>query len=133
MINLVVIGIEEGERVDVVALALGLRAEGLAGFDRCRAFGEVLCRRGHVGIFQGAQRDSPIGDAAFGVSLQRLFEGAPRSPIPEGVLIEHPTIEKLLCLRITGGLEMDLAELLLLGLRKSGGSAERDKARGNDR
>src|SRR3954465_8511991 len=40
--NLVVIGIEEGERVDVVALALGLRAEGLAGFDRCRAFGEVL-------------------------------------------------------------------------------------------
>jgi len=74
-----------------------------------------------------------MGDPAFRIGLQRLFEGAPRSPIPEGVLIEHPTIEKLLCLRITGGLEMDLAEVLLLGLRKRGGSAERDKARGNDR
>ena len=59
--------------------------------------------------------------SAFSTSSKVFLRGA----IPERVLVEHPAIEKLLCFRRARRLEMDLAELVVVGLRE-GRQGERD-------
>ena len=111
MVDLLVVGIHDGKRVDVVALALRLGADALALGDRGGALGEILRRRRDVGIQQQAERDAPIGDAAFGIGLQRILEDFLRGAVPERMLIEHAAVEKLLRFRLARRLEMNLAEL----------------------
>ena len=118
MIDLVIVGVHDGKRVDVVALALCLGADALALGDRGGAFGEILRRRRHVGIQQQAQRDAPIGDAACGIGLEHIFEYMLRRAVPERMLIQHRAIEELLRFRRARGFEMHLAELVVVRLRE---------------
>ena len=116
MIDLVVVGVHDAERVEIVALALGLGADALRLRDRGGALGEILRRRRDVWIPQQAQRDAPIGDAAFGIGLQHILEDLLRGAVPERMLVQHAAVEKLLRFRFARCLEMHLAELVVVHL-----------------
>jgi hypothetical protein len=110
MIDLVVVGIHRAQRVEIVALPLRPGVDGLGFFECGCAFCEILGRGCDVRIVQQAQRDTPIGDGAFRIGFQRVFERLLRSAVPERVLIEHGLIEVPRSFCVAGGLEMDLAE-----------------------
>jgi len=93
MTELVVADINDGQRVDVIALALGLGADTLCFCDDGGALREVLCGRRDVRIPQEAQRDAPIGDAALGIGLQYVFECFLRRAVPKRMLIQHSAVE----------------------------------------
>ena len=111
MVDLVKVGVHDGQRIQIVALALGPGANALALGDHDGAIGEIFRRRGDVGIPEHAERDPPIGDAALGIGLQHVLEYVLRRAVPERVLIQHSLVEKLLRLRLAGRFEIDGAEL----------------------
>ena len=100
VVDLVMVGIHHGERVDVVALTLRLGADAFALRDGRGALGEILRRRRHVRVQEQAQRDAPMGDAAFGVGFECLLEGLLRCAIPERMLVQHRAVEVLLRFRL---------------------------------
>src|SRR5262245_57887607 len=74
VVDALIVGIHDPERRQVIALALGLGADAPCFGQRRRTLGQILRRRGNVGIEQKAERDTPIGDGAFGIGLQGLLE-----------------------------------------------------------
>ena len=113
----------------IVALALGLGADALSLGDRGGALGEIFRGRRDVGIPEQAERNAPIGDAAFGIGLQHVLECVLRRAVPERVLIQHSAVEKLLRLRLARCFEMDLAELLVVDCASAAAPAKgRSKA-----
>ena len=81
-------------------------------------------------IPQQAQRDPPIGDAAFGIGFQRILVGHLRGAVPERMLVQHRPVEMLLRLRLARCLEMDFAELAVIALpagRRCGAKSQRDR------
>ena len=119
VIDLVVFGVHDRKRIDEAALALGLGADALSFGDRGRAFGKIFRRRRDVGIEQQAQRNAPIGNPAFGIGLQHVFENLLRCAVPERVLVQHGLVEEFLRLRRARRFEMHLAELAVVGSRGS--------------
>ena len=119
VIDFVVIGVHDCKRIDVVALALGLGADALSLGNRGGALGEILRGRRNVGIKQQAQRNAPIGNAAFGIGLQHIFKYFLRRAVPERVLIQHGLVEELLRFRRARRFEMHFAELAVVSLRES--------------
>ena len=64
MIDLVVVGVEDEERVDEIALARRLGADGLCLLQRGEAGGEIFRRRRGVRVVEERKRDAPQRDAA---------------------------------------------------------------------
>ena len=97
---------------DVVALALGLRADAASLIDR------RLCLLGALGrcalsgqrIRHQDRSDSPCGDRALGIVLEHVAEGLLPGRIPEGMQHGHGTLERRLHLRIATGREGHLAQ-----------------------
>src|SRR5262249_53027258 len=87
MIDLVKVGIERGQRIDEIALALSLCADRLALLDRRKAKRKIADRWRGVRIVEQAQRNAPIGDAAVRIGLEYLLEYFLRLTIPERMLI----------------------------------------------
>ena len=96
VIHLVVVGKHHRQRVDITFLALGLEPDGSRFLDRRRPLREILGRRCDVRIPQQAQGDTPIGDAAGRIGLQRILEHFLRGAVPERVLIQHAAVEQFL-------------------------------------
>ena len=120
MIDLVVVGVENQQCVDVVALALRASAERLALLQRSKAEREIFGWRWSMRIVEQAERDAPIGDGALGIGLQRLLEDFLRLAIPERVLIAHRAIEPPLRDLVARCVEVNCAELLVAAvLRES--------------
>jgi hypothetical protein len=113
MRNLIVIGIEGEERIDIVALALAFGADAFALLKGGQPEHQVILGRGEMRIQQKAERNAPIRDGAVGIGLQRLLEYLFRRPVPERMLVAHAPVEAPLRQLIAGRREMDLAELLL--------------------
>ena len=111
--ELVVIGIHQHQRVDVVALALGLGADRLGLLDGREAGREVGPRDRVMRVVEQRERDAPLRHGAGRVGLQRLLEDLLRGEVPEGVLIAHPAVEAALRDLVARGLEMYAAELLV--------------------
>ena len=72
--ELVVIGVHQHQRVDVVALALGLGAHLLGLLDGGEAGREVGPRDRAVRIVEQGQRDAPVRHGAGRIGLQHLLE-----------------------------------------------------------
>jgi len=100
MVDLIVVGVEHRERVDQIPLTLALCPNGFALLERGKTLGEVFRRREGERVVEQAQSDAPIGDGASGIRLQGVFEGLPRRPVPERVLIFHRLVEQFLGGRI---------------------------------
>jgi len=83
VVDLVVIDVHDGERVDVVALALRLGADGLGLLDGRKPEREIRRRRRAVRIVEQRQRDAPEGHAAFGIGLRDILEYLLGLAIPE--------------------------------------------------
>jgi hypothetical protein len=83
VVDLVVIDVHDGERVDIVALALRLGADGLGLLDGRKPEREIRRRRRAVRIVEQRQRDAPEGHAAFGIGLRDILEYFPGLAIPE--------------------------------------------------
>ena len=107
MINLVVVGIERGHRIDEIALALRLRANRLALLDRCKAKRKVVDRRRGVRIVEKAQGNAPIRDTTGGIGLEHFLVKLLRLAIPERMLVTHGAIEAPLRNISAGRLEMN--------------------------
>ena len=90
MRGLVVIGIEHGESIDEIALALRLGTDGLPLLDGSEALREIARGRRCVRIVEQTQSDPPVGDGAVGVGFEDLLEQFLRFPIPERMLVSHP-------------------------------------------
>ena len=96
-----------GDGFDVVALALGLRADAASLVDR------RLCLLGALGrcalpgqrIRHEDRRDAPSGDRALGIVLEHVAEGLLSGRIPEGMQHGHGALECRLHLRIATGRE----------------------------
>src|SRR5258706_4500050 len=93
MIDFVEVGIERGQRIDEITLALSLRADRLALLDCRKAERKIADGRRRMRIVQEAQRNAPIGDAAVRVGLEHLLEYALRLAVPERMLVTHGAIE----------------------------------------
>jgi hypothetical protein len=94
--HLVMIGVEDEQRIDVVALALRLGSH-IFGFLQGREAGhEVVLRWCRVRVQQQAQRDAPVGDPALRISSQRFLEQLLARPVPERVLVAHGAVETAL-------------------------------------
>lgn len=91
--KLVVVGIEGHQSVDIVALALGLGPNRLGLLQRGEPEDEIVLGRGNMRVEQQTERNSPIGDGAVGIGLDRLLEYLLGLPIPERVLVAHPAVE----------------------------------------
>ena len=72
--ELVVIGVHHHQRVDVVALALGLGVHRLGLLDGGEARREIGPRDRVVRIVHQRERDAPLRHGAGRVGLQRLLE-----------------------------------------------------------
>jgi hypothetical protein len=77
------IRVESEQSVDIVTLALHLSAERPALFQRCQTERKILCRRRDVRIEQETERNSPVGNRAFGVGRKCFLEQTFRLAIPE--------------------------------------------------
>lgn len=104
---------------DIVALALGLRADAASLIDgRLCLLGAL--RRGALSgqrIRHQYRSDSPCGDCALGIVLEHVTEGLLPGRIPEGMQHGHGTLERRLHLRIAAGREGHLAQGTGLGIR----------------
>jgi hypothetical protein len=74
VIDLFVLGVHDGKRIDIVTLALAFGPDALSLVNRSGALGEILGGRRDVRIEQETQRNSPIGNAALGIGLQHVFK-----------------------------------------------------------
>ena len=112
VVGFVVAGVEHGKRIDVVALALRLRTDGLSLLERGEPQRQVARgRHADEGIVEQAERDAPIGDGAIRVGLQHVFEYFARRAVPERMLVPHCAVEPLLRRRVARGFEVHLSEL----------------------
>ena len=123
ILDLVVVGIEHGERVDVVALALALGADRLGLLDRRERRREIRRRRREMRVVPQTQRNAPIGDGARGIRLERILEDVARGLVPERMLVAHGAVEAPLRRLVARGGEMHHAELLVRFLLRDGGRA----------
>ena len=120
MAELVVVGVHQQERIDVVALALGLGAHCLGLLDRGETGCEVGLRDSIMRIIEEGQRDAPLGHGAGRVGLQNLLEDVLSGEVPIRVLIAHGPVEAALRRVVARGLEVNAAELLVdVALRHS--------------
>src|SRR5262249_306261 len=83
VVDLVVIDVHDGERVDVVALALRLGADGLGLLYGRKPEREIRRRRRALRIVDHRHRYAPEGHAAFRIGLRDLLEYFPGLAIPE--------------------------------------------------
>jgi hypothetical protein len=114
MRDLVVVGKQQRQGGDVVALTRRLRPDRLAFLQRSdRAWQVARRRRADERIIEQAQRDPPIGDGAFGISLEHILENLPRRAVPERMLVSHATVEPSLRRLVARGREMNGAEPLI--------------------
>jgi hypothetical protein len=74
VIELVVIGVERGERGDELVLARRLRADGLGLLERGEPLRQIVRGRNAERIEQQALRNAPIGDRALRIGLERVLE-----------------------------------------------------------
>ena len=111
--ELVVVGVHHHQRVDVVALALGLGVHRLGLLDRGEAGREVRLRDRVVRIVHQRERDAPMRHGAGRVGLQGLLEDLLRVEVPVRVLIAHGAVEAALRDLVARGLEVHVAELLI--------------------
>src|SRR6202035_4420615 len=111
VLDLVVVGVEQRQRIDEVALALALGADRLRLLDGGERRREVRLRRLAVRIVPQAERDTPIRDGAIGVGMKRLLEDFLRLLVPERMLVAHGAIEAALRRLVARGREMHEAEL----------------------
>jgi hypothetical protein len=109
-----VIAVEGQEGLDVVGLALALRADLLGVLQRGEALGQVLRGRRAEGVVEEAERLPPVGHHASGVALQDALECIDRGVVPERVLQLHRPIESGLSVSIAGDREMHLAQDLMV-------------------
>jgi len=98
--------------LEVVALALGLRADAASLIDRRLGLFGALRRCALPGqrILHEDRSDSPRGDRALGIGLEHVAEGLLPGRIPEGMQHRHGTLERRLHLRIATGREGDFAQ-----------------------
>jgi hypothetical protein len=113
MTELVIVGVHQHQRVDVVALALGHGAHCLGLLNGRKAGREVGLRDRIMGIVEQGQRDAPLRDGAGRIGFQRLLEDLLGGPVPVRVLIAHGPIEAALRHLVARGLEVHAAELLI--------------------
>ena len=74
MRDLLVIGVEDRQRGNIVALALTSRADRLTLLQRCEAK-EQICRwRRVMWIVEKTERDAPVSDGAPWIRLEHLLE-----------------------------------------------------------
>ena len=111
--QLVVVGIHQHQRVDVVTLALGLGADLLGLLDRGKTEWQVGRGDGGMRIVEQRQRDAPIRHAAFRIGLGDLLEDLLGGAVPKRVLIAHGAVEAALRHLVARRLEMNIAELLV--------------------
>jgi hypothetical protein len=83
VVDLVVVDVHDGERVDVVALALRLGADGLGLLYGRKPEREIRRWRRGVRIVEQRQRNAPEGHAAFGIGLRDILEYFLGLAIPE--------------------------------------------------
>ena len=124
------VGVHDGERVDVVALTLRLGGDALALVNRGGAFREILRGRRDVGIPEQAKCNAPIGNAALGIGFQNILERLLRCAVPERVLVQHGAVELFLRFGCARCFEMHLAKLLV-ALPKCRLRKQRDSHRRN--
>ena len=113
MIDLVVVHIHDGKRVDIVTLALRLGAGGFRLLDSGEAERQVRSGRWAVRIVEQRERHPPIRHAAFRVSLDDLLEDFLGGAIPKRVLIAHGAIEATLRHLVARRLEVYATKLLV--------------------
>ncbi len=113
MRGLVVIGIEHGESIDEIALALRLGTDGLPLLDGSEALREIARGRRCVRIVEQTQSDPPVGDGAVGVGFEDLLEQFLQFPIPERMLVSHRAVKSPLRRLIARGREVDGAKSLV--------------------
>jgi hypothetical protein len=113
VIDLVVIDVHDGERVDIVALALRLGADRLGLFDGCKPEREIGSRRRCMRIVEQRHRNAPIGHAAFGVGFRDVLEYLLGLAIPERMLVAHRPIKAALRRLVARYDEVDAAEPLI--------------------
>ena len=136
MVDFVVIGVEDEEGVDVIALALRLCRKRLSFLKGGKAEREVGRGRRAVRIVQQAERDAPIGDGAVRIRLQDLLEDLLGRLVPERVLVAHRAVEPSLRRLVARCREMNRAEPLLGIVLAAGGMHEQGSGRcrnGHDR
>jgi hypothetical protein len=96
VVDLVVVGVERGQRSDELVLARRLRADGLGLLKRGKPLLQICRQRRTERVEQQAHRDAPIGDGALRIGLERILENLLRSAIPERVLVAHAAVEAAL-------------------------------------
>src|SRR5262249_35085948 len=87
--NLVVIGIEGQQSIDIVALAPGLGADRSGFLQGGEPKSKILLGWGNMWVLHKGERNSPIGDGAFGIGLERLLKNFLGWAVPERMLIPH--------------------------------------------
>src|SRR5258705_12645327 len=94
--HLVVIRVEDGKGIDVIALALRLGADRLCVLNGSKAEWKIRSRRRGMRIEEQAQGDAPIGDPAFRSGLQHILEYLLGRRVPERRRVSHASVEPLL-------------------------------------
>ena len=121
--DLVVIGIEHQQRIDEIALAVGLGADRLRLLNGGQTERQIGCRRRGVRVVEQAERDAPIRDPAFRIGLERLLEYLLGFAIPERMLVSHGPVEPPLRRLVARRGEMNgpesLVGFVLAGRRRS--------------
>jgi hypothetical protein len=113
VVDLIVIDVHDGKRVDIVALALRLGADRLGLFDGRKPEREIGCRRHRERIAQQRQRDAPIGHTAFRIGFRNILEYLFGLAMPERMLVAHGPIEAALRRLVARGGEVDGTEPLI--------------------
>ena len=115
MIDLLVVGVHDAERIQIVALALlSWRRRSFPWRSSAAPSARFFTGVRDVGIPQQAERAAPIGDAALGIGFQHILEGSLRRAVPERMLIQHCLVEQFLGLRFAGRFEIDLSKLFVV-------------------
>ena len=83
MVDLVVVGVKDEKRINIVAFPLGLGAECLALLKGSKPQRKILGRWWGVRIVKQAKSDAPIGDRALGIGVQHFLKNRLRLAIPE--------------------------------------------------
>ena len=113
VIDLVMVGVEHQQGIDVITFALRASSKCLGLLQRGKPERQILRRWRCMGVIEQAEGDTPIGDRALGVRLEHVLEDFLRLAIPERMLITHRTIEPPLRGLIARGIEVNGAELLI--------------------
>ena len=132
MRNLVVVGVEDHQRIDVIALALGARVDRLSLLQRSEAERQIGRRRRSMRVVEQAQRDPPIGDRASRIGFEDILENLFGGLVPERVLVSHATIKPPLRRLVARGCEVNRAESLVIIVLAQCRRAERNPGSDGD-